>query len=450
MVCTIASANYLARVRVLMESVARWHPEWERSVLLVDEIDGRFDPEAEPFRVVPLEDLPISDLPRLCFRYSQLELATAVKPPFLRHLFDVSGCDRVVYLDPDVQVLAPLTEVEQALDAGALLCLTPHVFEPPTDDREPSAETLRRAGVFNLGFAALGRHPDLEALLSWWWSKTEHDCRIDFARGLFLDQRCLDEAPSRFPDVEVLSHRGYNVAYWNLAERPVTKDPGVGHSGYRAGRDPLVFFHFSGFEPSRPESISRFQDRFDRRGVGEAAVLFDAYRDAVLASGPDDASELAYAFDRFRDGTPVVGEVRRLYSKSDAVREDGGDDPFALGAGYFNAPYDGELARPLVSRLMYEIWCEREELRRAFPDPGGASRTDLAWWFVHQVASEHELPDVYVAPVRESLGSSQASPRLWLLASVARVADALRPLGRPLSPRWTARLRRLLQPLSGS
>lgn len=449
-VCTIASANYLARVRVLMESLARWHPEWERYVLLLDRIDGRIGLESEPFRVVPLEDLPISGLRRLCFRYSQLELATAVKPPLLRHLFDGAGCERVVYLDPDVQLLAPLDEVERALDGGALLCLTPHVFEPPTDEWEPSAETLRRAGRFNLGFAALARHSALEAFLSWWWSKTEHDCRVDFARGLFLDQRCLDEAPTRFPDVEVLDHRGYNVAYWNLAERPVTKDPSAAPSGYRAGPDPLVFFHFSGYEPSRPEILSRFQDRFDRRGVGAAAALFDAYRDAVLAAGQDEVCGLAHAFDRFEDGTPVVAEVRSLYSKSDAVRKDAGDDPFALGADYFNAPFDGDGERPLVSRLVYAIWCERSELRRAFPDPGGASRTDLAWWFVHRVAAEHALPEVYVAPVRDSLRSSRVSLRLWLLSGMARAADALRPAGHVLSPTSKAWLRRLLQPLSGS
>ena len=82
-VCTIASANYLARARVLMESVACWHPEWERYLLLIDPIDpidGRLDPEVEPFRIVPIGDLPLSGLRRLCFRYSLLELATAVKP----------------------------------------------------------------------------------------------------------------------------------------------------------------------------------------------------------------------------------------------------------------------------------------------------------------------------------------------------------------------------------
>jgi len=43
-VCTICSANYLARSRALMASVATFHRDWDRHVLIADEIGDRFDP----------------------------------------------------------------------------------------------------------------------------------------------------------------------------------------------------------------------------------------------------------------------------------------------------------------------------------------------------------------------------------------------------------------------
>jgi hypothetical protein len=465
-VCTIASANYLARVRVLMASLAVHHPDWERHLLLVDEVAGRFDPDSEAFEVTPVSALPLAEPRRLFFRYSRLELATAVKPPFLRDLFGRTGCERVVYLDPDVQLIAPLTPVVAALDAGATICLTPHVLEvPPSDGKEPSAEGLRRAGLFNLGFIALARHPMLDAFLAQWWAHTERDCRIDFARGLFLDQRCLDDLPARHPGVSALAHRGCNVAYWNLGERPLVADPTAGQSRLLAGPDPLLFFHWSGFDPNSPDRLSRFQDRFRLRDLPVVADLCDRYRQALLAAGEARCQSFEYAFDRFRDRTPIIDAARSLYRTSESVQQDGGDDPFALGAGYFNEPVDfrttardgDKEARPLVSRLLHAIWAERDDLRRAFPEPDGRDRRDFAWWFVTRTAPELGLPEAFVAPVRASLGIGgpaangasvglAASRRVRRRVRIAQAADLLKPLARFLSPAFRCRLRALRDP----
>src|SRR5207244_706871 len=80
--CTIVSKNYLAQARVLANSIHTHHPDSPVFVLLVDRVDGCFDPQAEPFTLIEIEDLPIPTLPRFCFKYSVLELNTAAKPYF--------------------------------------------------------------------------------------------------------------------------------------------------------------------------------------------------------------------------------------------------------------------------------------------------------------------------------------------------------------------------------
>jgi hypothetical protein len=104
-VCTICSKNYLHYARTLMGSLRAAHPEWAPYVLLVDELRGEVDPAGEPFTVVEVSALPLPSPAQFLFRYTILEVNTAVKPWLLEWLFDQEeGFDRVVYLDPDILV----------------------------------------------------------------------------------------------------------------------------------------------------------------------------------------------------------------------------------------------------------------------------------------------------------------------------------------------------------
>src|SRR5438270_12816585 len=101
-VCTIVAKNYLAQARVLMESVRLWNPDLLRIVILVDRIDGYFDPAKEPFDLILSEDLDIPGSRSFHFKYPVLELSTAVKPYALDFLFRRHKLDKLIYLDPDI------------------------------------------------------------------------------------------------------------------------------------------------------------------------------------------------------------------------------------------------------------------------------------------------------------------------------------------------------------
>src|SRR5262245_51079111 len=106
--CTIVAKNYLAHARVLSRSFSQHNPEARMVVLFVDDINGRVDPSNEPFDVVRLEELPIDDLPALCFKYSVLELATAVKPILIQYIFNRYRAKKLLYLDPDIMIFKSL------------------------------------------------------------------------------------------------------------------------------------------------------------------------------------------------------------------------------------------------------------------------------------------------------------------------------------------------------
>jgi len=150
-VFTIASKNYLAYVRVLLESIAKVHPEYESFLCLADRVDGCFEPSNEPYSVVEAEELPIPSFADMILRYDIMELNTAVKPFMFRWLFNHTDLEAVIYLDPDVQAFSRFTRLESALDEGASVVLTPHVMKPLEDGKKPGDYNMLQAGVFNLG-----------------------------------------------------------------------------------------------------------------------------------------------------------------------------------------------------------------------------------------------------------------------------------------------------------
>ncbi|MDG2336229.1 MAG: glycosyltransferase [Myxococcota bacterium] len=409
-VCTVVSANYLARARVLMNSLRTHHPDWVQHVLIVDEIGDRFDPAGERFSVSEVGDLPFESPRELFFRYDILELNTAVKPFFFRWLFEEYTADRVIYLDPDIEVYAPLAEVEGALDAGALMCLTPHLTGVNDDDGKPSDLDILVAGSYNLGFLALGRHPNLYPFLDWWWGKLEFECLVDFQRGLFVDQKWMDLAPGIFGDAHIIRDPGYNVAYWNLPHRNISTQG----EDYFVNENPLVFFHFSGLDPEEPTFFSKHQDRYTLRNLGALRPLIDQYCKRVLEAGHGQSKNWPYAFDVFADGETILPPVRHGYRNSEDIRTAAGEDPFAAGARFLNESLTPPGAEALVTRVAYLYWQTRTDLQVAYPSPIGSDAPRYARWFVEE--QESQIPARFKSAMLSSLSSAGASVSPWKIA----------------------------------
>lgn len=307
-----------------MASVTRHHPDWDRFVLLVGGApDSASADDGEPFTTVPLDALPLPDRRRFCFRYTILELNTAVKPTMFEALF-ARGYTRVIYLDPDIVIYSPLAELDD-MPAGTFMVLTPHLTGSIEGDDHPSERAILQAGTYNLGFLAVSRHPALSTFLDWWKDKLEFGCIVQVERGLFVDQKWMDLAPGLFDGVEILRHDGYNVAYWNLRQRAMVDD------GERVAVNgqPLRFFHFSGVDPALPDMVSKHDGRLAVEDVGGLRGLIDDYHAALRANGQADCKDAAYAYGRFADGVTVPDVARVAYRQSAALQEACGADPFA-------------------------------------------------------------------------------------------------------------------------
>ncbi len=455
--CTIVSKNYLPLARVLARSFRQHHPGGRFFVLLVDRLDGAFDPAAEPFELVALEDVGIPDLAGFLFKYTILEVNTAVKPYLLAHLLERHRLDRLLYLDPDILLFARLEPVAAALEESAIV-LTPHLTAPYADDRHPDELAILRSGAYNLGFLALADRPPVRSFLAWWQERVFDRCVVRVEEGLFVDQKWVDLVPGFYDGVRVLRHPGLNVAYWNLHSRRVEAGPPPTVDG-----EPLCFFHFSGVELDDLEVVSRHQNRFRLKDLPGARPLFQRYRELVLAEGWKEARGWPYAFATFADGVSVPEAARRLYlSLGPAAARFG--DPFAVGPGTFREwMLEAERGHgPLpVPRLAHFVHQASPALRQFFPDPCGADARRYAEWLLEHGRHEYRLPDAFLAPLAPLLAvpaagagggvEAAALPRRGLLwrAYHSRAARRLKEWGkRVLGQRRAMALKRVVKPVA--
>ena len=392
---TIVSRNYLAYALTLMQSLAAQHPHSRRYLALADE--GADDAElADPlFELIPIRALELPDFDAFVFRYDILELNTAIKPYVFRWLRRRHAQESLVYLDPDTYVLAPLATAQQALEHGALAVLTPHLNAPVSDDRHPGELAILSSGTYNLGFIALGPHAQADELIGWWADKLEFGCVADPAAGLFTDQKWMDLVPGLFADVHILRDDGYNLAYWNLAQRRVTRE----HDTWMANAHPLVFVHFSGVDLDQPQLFSRHQDRYRAGNLGALRPLYEEYLGRLAANGHMRHRSRPYAYASFPDGETISRPMRAVYRRYfDKGRAQAELQPLQMRRERYDEPCEElpQRADAPVTRLMYAAWRLRGDLHAAFDLGEREGREGFIRWYLRAAGREFGIAALHI------------------------------------------------------
>jgi hypothetical protein len=284
---------------------------------------------AEPVPGLLFVDPAALELPsfrELAFKYEPVELCTAVKPGLLNYVLERE--EAVVYLDPDLLVLQPFDALQHVL-RSAHVVLTPHTLAPyPDDGLRPSENGMLVTGVYNLGFIALRRSDETSCLLTWWASRLEDGATVDLPKGSFTDQKWADLVPAYVKATAILRDPAYNVAYWNLHERPLR----LHRATFVVGDRPVACFHFSGYDPGDPTTLTRrVRSDLARTRVEPGSALeqlLRLYTALHLRHGWESYRRCEYGFARFSDGAPIDGRLRRLYLGLDPGARTRFGDPF--------------------------------------------------------------------------------------------------------------------------
>jgi len=399
--CTIVSKNYLSYAMVLGQSFKTHNPDWDFLILLCDLLENKEDIElslwlkANDMPIISLfeleNNLNLPYLEEMLFKYNILEMNTAIKPFFLEYLIN-NGYEKVVYFDPDILIMKDIGEIDKLLDQYNII-LTPHILENiPDDGKKPSNIDILVSGVYNLGFIAIKKSDETNRFLKWWQEKLIDGCFVDVAKGYHVDQKWIDFVPALFEGVYILKKKTYNVAYWNLHERKITYKDGK----WYIEDEPIVFFHFSGFDIYDIDKISKHQNRFTLKQFPELKPLFKLYRDKLIENDYINISKKPYFFAKFPGTSIKIPDIaRRMYKEILKLGNPWNIEDAEKICGYLN-----EEIYPPITRLWFYIYNTRQDLQKAFPNIENSieSRYKFYEWVKLSAKREYNLPDIFIEP----------------------------------------------------
>lgn len=376
-VFTSAACNYIPKVRVLVESIRKWHPEWRIHLALSDELPEGVDISQEQFdEVHPASSLEIPDFKGWAFCHTIVEFSTAIKPYMLKKLLARDDCAGVVYLDPDTVVFSRLDDMLAGLEAGNI-ALTPHQTVPET--RLPAIIDNEicslKHGIYNLGFIAVRPTEVGREFAAWWAERIYYFCRAEIPNGLFTDQRWIDLVPAFFEGVCILRTSRLNVSTWNLTTREMT---GTAPFDVQVDDEPLGFYHFSGFD-SGAINVMAAKNAGGNKTV-DALVRW--YTERTAGSKNDPLSAVPWHYGRFADGSPINAAARLVYrQRLDLQRAF--PEPFVTDGGGYKAWWDKR--GPVEFKLLFDPKESAAEMARlravltpGFQAGGSAEQVNLA------------------------------------------------------------------------
>ncbi|UBM57923.1 glycosyl transferase [Marinilongibacter aquaticus] len=298
---TICSNNYISQAKALADSLRKTNPEIRFYIGLTDHFDKIPEPyklSFQEYNILEVEEIGIPNLDWMHENYDIIELNTATKPYYFQYLFEKHAeADKFIFFDPDIVVYRSLNELEHRLDSQDIV-LTPHLTKPIEDSRDDffiHEHDILNHGVFNLGFVAINHSENAKRFINWWADRLSTQCRHDLCQGLFVDQLWCNLAPSYFEKVYTDKDPGKNMAYWNLQERTLSKKNG---EYFVNAEHPLIFFHFSTFNPSIEDNIATKQNRFTLKNRPDLRELYCDYEKQVTANHFHELKTLSCDFGK--------------------------------------------------------------------------------------------------------------------------------------------------------
>jgi hypothetical protein len=315
-VYTSFAVNYLAKARVLANTIHAANPAIDVVALVCDRFPATIDAAAEPFAAIwMVEEYPATELEGWIFKHNIMELSTAVKGWALKRLLN-AGYDYVMYLDPDCWVMQDPASIIELLPPTSSVGVVPHTTEPAISQEEirlVETSSLRH-GIYNLGFVIVKNDDKGRLLANWWAERLDKYCMDDFKSGLFTDQRWFDLAVGYFDFIHVIRHHGIDVASWNIGRRSLVR---MG-SGYSVDGDPLIFYHFSGVGPT---GVHRWvRDKFAPSDPLAAEIEF-RYEALINEQEQQKLQYVVPYFDCYSDGERISASHRIYFREHPEVAE---------------------------------------------------------------------------------------------------------------------------------
>jgi len=394
LLATLCTRSYLPFARALISSFHRHHSDIPAVLLIVDLDDGD-DPPIDDFgervTIVSGRDLDVPKFDFMALKYSATDFCCALKSYLVSHIIRTTAAAQILFMDADIYVFAPLTEMLTKLESSNFVVI-PHTVQPlPNPDRFweiPSLGDLFYAGVFNAGMFGLTVNEESTAFIETWMEMVSGPGA--FLVGGQMEQNSFNWVTAFVPNVHVLRDTAYNVAYWNVHDRSLrykSFDEEGGEDCWTVDGRPLVAFHFSGFSPSRPSVISVHDHRYSLYLLPSLGCLLDFYRSQLVENGADDHWDLDYPFDEFPSGVPIDAHMRQIFKEFETDLYSDLSPWSEEGERHYCRALLSPIPRAgsLIPILFKRIFDARQDLQSGYPGADFDPRHFLLWISGHGI-----------------------------------------------------------------
>jgi len=291
---TICSNNYLARAKVLIDSIIEHSSDVKLYIGLCDERSSLVDYSVFNCEVIEAKEIGIKNFDSICQKYDIIELCTSIKASFFKYLIDRNpNADFIYYFDPDICMYQSISFLNNEFDSNTDILLTPHIITPiPLDGKNPSENAFLNCGIYNLGFLGLRiLSSNSNKLLDWWEERTLTMGFNKTQEGLFVDQLWINLVPLYFEKVKITKKLGYNVAPWNLHERlNITKISDENYNMFDNSK--LIFYHFSSYNFKLPNLIASHYNRYTFEDIPHLIELYEVYHNKLIINNISTFSQI--------------------------------------------------------------------------------------------------------------------------------------------------------------
>lgn len=268
-ICIQSSLKYFEQSKHAILSAKKYNPD-HKIVLLTDDVQTNL----VDFTIHP-EDLSLNrSEPNNTGGFIWL---VAGRPAIIRYTLQNLNFDSCIFIDGDTYTYNSYEELQNLLDDEASLVVTPHILEPlPNDNLFPSINDICLMGNYNSG--VFGASKKAIEFINWWENQTKKYPLMQKSIGIAAEQGWLRFAADFNKNTKIFTNKGYNVAYWNIAQRNINLKNNI----FYADNDKLTIMHFSGLtKETKPENMSHYQNRYKLKEEGVIYKIFQDYKKLV-------------------------------------------------------------------------------------------------------------------------------------------------------------------------
>lgn len=238
-ICTNFYANYLYHCLPQYYSLEKTSKNFTWWVLCMDTDIYKIIKKLKLKYAQPinLSDVENKNLLKVKKNRNKGEYSWTLKSAFINYLFQEKKLKSVLYLDGDIFFFNDVKYVFEEVKNKSI-AISPHRFPEKLVGRE------KETGVFNAGVIYLKNDAEGIKALERWRQQCLNWCYWKLENGKLGDQMYLNEWPKLYKNLLQFSHKGINLAPWNISECKISMKKNKLYIDDQL----LIFYHFHQFK----------------------------------------------------------------------------------------------------------------------------------------------------------------------------------------------------------